>query len=83
MVKFHRVTLSLIFDLSTEFTSEFWKPFKNGLFIHAKLSMAYHPKKPMEIRAYYPNFVRYVEFFVDLFNPKWDDHLPLILVCLQ
>ena len=40
--------------------------------------MAYHPKKPMEIRAYYPNFVRYVEFFVDLFNPKWDDHLPLI-----
>ncbi|WMV18903.1 hypothetical protein MTR67_012288 [Solanum verrucosum] len=44
MFRLHGLTLSIIFDRFTLFTSQFWKSFQNGLGTRVKLSTIFHPQ---------------------------------------
>ena len=43
-VKLHGITLSIILDRGTQFTSHFWKSFQKGVGTKEKLSMTFHPQ---------------------------------------
>lgn len=77
IVRMHGVTLSIIPDRSTQFTSLFWKAFQSGL-TKVKLSIVFHPQT-------YGLAERTIQTLEDMLRAcvidlksNWNEQLPLI-----
>ena len=77
IVRMHGVTLSIIPDRSTQFTSLFWKAFQSGL-TKVKLSIVFHPQTYGLAEQTIQTLEDMLRACVIDFKGNWDDHLPFI-----
>lgn len=77
MVKLYGVSLSIIFDRGTKFTSQFWKSFLKGLGTEMKPRTVFHPQIYGQSEHSIKTMKNYVTSLHDLFKDNWDDDFPL------
>ena len=78
IVRLHGVTLSIISDRSSQFTSHFWKSFQKGLGTQVNLSTTFHPQTDGQAERTIQTLEDMLRACVIDFKYSWDDHLPLI-----
>ncbi|WMV32426.1 hypothetical protein MTR67_025811 [Solanum verrucosum] len=78
MVKLHGVTLSIISNRGTQFTSQFQKSFQKGFGTRVKLSTAFHPQTDGQVERTIKTLEDMLRACVIDFKGNWDDPLPLI-----
>ena len=78
IVRWHAIPLSIISDRRAQFTSHFWRSFKNILGTHVKLSTDFHPQIDGQAELTIHTLEVMLRACVIDFRGNWDDHLPLI-----
>ncbi|GJV94782.1 putative reverse transcriptase domain-containing protein [Tanacetum coccineum] len=78
IVSRHRVTISIISDRNSHFTSRFWQSMQNALGTQLDMSTAYH----LETRGQSERTIQTLEDMLRLcvidFGKGWERHLPLV-----
>ncbi|WMV25254.1 hypothetical protein MTR67_018639 [Solanum verrucosum] len=78
MVRLCGMSLSIISNRGTQFTSQFWKYFQKGFGTHVKLSTTFHLQYNRKAERTIKTLEDMMRACVILFKGNWDDHLPLI-----
>ena len=78
IMSFHGISLSIISDRGTQFTSRFWRNFQNGLGTQVKLNTTFHSQTDGEAEPTIHTLEDILRACVIDFKGNWDDHLPLI-----
>ena len=78
IVRTHGVSLPIISDSSTQFTSHFWKAFQSGLGTKVKLCAAFHPQTDCLAERNIQTLKYMFRSCVIDFKGNWYDHLSLI-----
>ncbi|WMV41618.1 hypothetical protein MTR67_035003 [Solanum verrucosum] len=78
MVKVHGVSLTIISDRDTQFTSDFLKSFKKGPGTMVKLSTAFHPQINGQAECTIQTLEDLLRAYIKDFKGNWDDQLPLL-----
>ena len=70
--------LSIIFYRRAQFTSYFWRSFKNSLGTQVKISTTFYPQTDGQVERTIHTLEYMWRACVIYFRGSWDDHLPLI-----
>ncbi|GJW83682.1 putative reverse transcriptase domain-containing protein [Tanacetum coccineum] len=78
IVSRHRVSISIISDRDSHFTSEFWKSLKSALGTQLDISMAYHPETDGQSERTIQTLEDMLRACVIDIGKGWERHLPLV-----
>ncbi|GKD41689.1 putative reverse transcriptase domain-containing protein [Tanacetum coccineum] len=78
VVSRHRVTVSIISDRDSRFTSRFWQSLQKALGTRSDMSTAYHPQTNGQSKRTIQTFKDMLRAFVIDFGNGQDKHLPLV-----
>ena len=74
----HGISISIIFDRGTQFTSIFWKSFQKGLGTTVKLIYVFHPQMDGQAERTIQTLKDIIRVCITNFKVSWDRHLPLV-----
>ena len=75
----HRgIPLWIISDKGAQFTSRFWRPFKEGLGTNVKLSTIFHPQTDGQAERTIQTFEDMLRAYIIDFKGNWHKHFPLM-----
>nr|GEU85035.1 hypothetical protein [Tanacetum cinerariifolium] len=72
----HGVSISIILDIDSHFTSRFWQSMQEALGTHLDMSMAYHPQTDSQSERTIQTLEDMLRACVLDFEGSWDVHLP-------
>ncbi|GJR04081.1 putative reverse transcriptase domain-containing protein [Tanacetum coccineum] len=78
VVSRHEVSVSIIFDRDSKFTSHFWKSLNKALGTQLDMSTAYHPQTDGQSERTIQTLEDMLHACVIDFGKGWDRHLPLV-----
>ncbi|GJR86389.1 putative reverse transcriptase domain-containing protein [Tanacetum coccineum] len=78
VVSRHGVSVSIIFDRDSKFTSHFWKSLNEALCTQLDISTAYHPQTDGQSERTIQTLEDMLRACVIDFGKGWDRHLPLV-----
>ncbi|GKA56707.1 putative reverse transcriptase domain-containing protein [Tanacetum coccineum] len=78
IVSRHGVSISIISDRDSHFTSRFWQSLQNALGTHLDMSTSYHPKTDGQSERTIQTLEDMLRACVIDFEKGWDKHLPLV-----
>ncbi|GJY23675.1 putative reverse transcriptase domain-containing protein [Tanacetum coccineum] len=78
VVSRHGVSVSIIYDRDSKFTSHFWKSLNEALGTQLDMSMAYHPQTDGQSERTIQTLEDMLRACVIDFGKGWDRHLPLV-----
>ncbi|GJU69095.1 putative reverse transcriptase domain-containing protein [Tanacetum coccineum] len=74
----HEVTISIISDHDSHFTSKFWQSLQNALGTQLDMSTAYHPETDGQSERTIQTLEDMLRAYVIDFGKGWEKHLPLV-----
>ncbi|GJZ68664.1 putative nucleotidyltransferase, ribonuclease H [Tanacetum coccineum] len=74
----HEVTISIILDHDSHFTSKFWQSMQSALGTQLDMSMAYHPQTDGQSERTIQTLEDILRACVIDFGKGWERHLPLV-----
>ncbi|GJW28019.1 putative reverse transcriptase domain-containing protein [Tanacetum coccineum] len=74
----HGVSISIILDRDSRFTSRFWQSMQEALGTRLVMSMAYHPQTDGQSERTFQTLEDMLRAYVLDFGGSWDVHLPLV-----
>nr|GFA09502.1 putative reverse transcriptase domain-containing protein [Tanacetum cinerariifolium] len=74
----HGVSISIISDRDSRFTSRFWKSMQEALGTHLDMSTAYHPQTDAQSKRTIQTLEDMLKACVLDFGGSWDVHFPLV-----
>ncbi|GJU85264.1 putative reverse transcriptase domain-containing protein [Tanacetum coccineum] len=78
IVSRHGVSISIISDHDSHFTSRFWQSMQNALGTQLDMSMAYHPETDRQSKRTIQTLKDMLRACVIDFGKGWERHLPLV-----
>ncbi|KAI3795696.1 hypothetical protein L1987_38353 [Smallanthus sonchifolius] len=78
IVTLHGVSLSIVSDRDSRFTSRFWQSFHKALGTKLNLNTAYHPQSDGKSERKIQTLEDMLRACVIDLGGSWDDHLPII-----
>ena len=78
IVSLHGVSISIVSDRGTQFTSRFWQKLQEAIGTHLDFSIAYHPQTDGQTERTIQTLEDMLRMCVLDFKQDWDQHLPLV-----
>ncbi|GJQ97807.1 reverse transcriptase domain-containing protein [Tanacetum coccineum] len=78
IVSRHGVSISIILDRDSHFTSRFWQSLQSALGTKLDMSMAYHPETDAQSERTIQTLEDMLQACVIYFGKGWERHLPLV-----
>ncbi|KAL4190331.1 hypothetical protein AMTRI_Chr07g75200 [Amborella trichopoda] len=78
IVRLHGVSVSIVSDRDTRFTSKFWARLQSAMWTRLTFSTAFHPQTDGQSKRTIQTLEDMLRACVIDLTGSWDDHLPLI-----
>ena len=78
IVSLHGISLSIISDRGSHFTSRFKRSFQKGLSTKVKVKTVFHPQMDGQAERTIQSLEDMLKACVIHFKGSWDEHLPLV-----